>query len=101
MSVMGELGQLDDLMACLLQVCPSCGTRQVAPGFSIQACHKADNALQALDRMHAAQHQLHHNTICFTDQEGRQTKVGLMQASAFPASQTSACLLQNVGPILF
>ncbi len=44
--------------ACLLQVYPRGGTWQVAPGFSVQTHHKTHHALQPLDGMHAAQHQL-------------------------------------------
>jgi len=44
--------------ACLLQVYPRGSTRQVVPGFSVQPNHETHHALQTLDGMHAAQHQL-------------------------------------------
>jgi hypothetical protein len=48
--------------ACLLQIYPRRGTWQVAPGFSVQTHHKTNHALQPLDGMHAAQHQLQPET---------------------------------------
>ncbi len=48
--------------ACLLQIYPRGGIWQVAPGFSVQTHHKTHHALQPLDSMHAAQHQLQPET---------------------------------------